>query len=156
MNERRPVYRRAWFWLAAAAVLVISLLRVLVWANGPDGAHSLDARRFMQSRELFERAAAELLAMGETEIELPGVKDIRVWGEGGEAVVEFTTGGFGLAPSGTYHGVYYSADGEPAAFQNTDVPLGPSREGWIWHGEGDNYGETRHISGSWYTFYASF
>ena len=54
------------------------------------------------------------------------MKDIRVWGEGGEAVVEFTTGGFGLAPSGTYHGVYYSADGEPAAFQNTDVPLGPS------------------------------
>ena len=90
MNERNPVYRRAWFWLAAAAVLVISLLRVLVWANGPDGAHSLDARRFMSNRELFERAASQLLAMGETEIELPGVKDIRVWGEGGEAVVEFT------------------------------------------------------------------
>ena len=115
VNERKPIYRRAWFLLAIAAVLVITLLRVLVWANGPDGAYTLDARRFMQSRELFERAAAELLASGETEIELPGVKDIRVWGEGGEAVVEFTTGGFGLAPSSSYHGVYYSADGEPAA-----------------------------------------
>ena len=156
MSERKPIYRRAWFLLAIAAVLVITLLRVLVWANGPDGAYTLDARRFMQSRELFERAAAELLASGETEIELPGVKDIRVWGEGGEAVVEFTTGGFGLAPSSSYHGVYYSADGEPAAFQNTDVPLGPSREGWIWHGRGDNYGETRHINENWYTFYASF
>lgn len=156
MNERRPVYRRAWFWLAAAAVLVISLLRAFAWANGPDGAYTLDARRFMQNRELFERAAAELLASGETEIELPGVKDIRVWGEGGEAVVEFTTGGFGLAPSSSYHGVYYSADGAPAAFQNTDTPLGPSRDGWIWHGRGDNYGETRHINENWYTFYASF
>lgn len=156
MSERKPIYRRAWFLLAIAAVLVITLLRVLVWANGPDGAYTLDARRFMQSRELFERAAAELLASGETEIELPGVKDIRVCGEGGEAVVEFTTGGFGLAPSGTYHGVYYSADGEPAAFQNTDTPLGPSRDGWIWHGRGDNYGETRHINENWYTFYASF
>ena len=156
MNERKPIYRRAWFLLAIAAVLVITLLRVLVWANGPDGAHSLDARRFMNNRELFERAASQLLAMGETEIELPGVKDIRVWGEGGGAVVEFTTGGIGLAPSGTYHGVYYSADGEPAAFQNTDVPLGPSRDGWIWHGRGDNYGETWHINENWYTFYASF
>lgn len=156
MSERKPIYRHAWFWLAAASVLIFSLLRVLVWANGPDGAYTLDARRFMQSRELFERAAAELLASGETEIELPGVKDISVWGEGGGAVVEFTTGGFGLAPSSSYHGVYYSADGAPAAFQNTDVPLGPSREGWIWHGEGDNYGETRHINENWYTFYASF
>ena len=156
MSERKPIYRRAWFLLAIAAVLVITLLRVLVWANGPEGAYTLDARRFMQSRELFERAAAELLASGETEIELPGVKDISVWGEGGGAVVEFTTGGFGLAPSGTYHGVYYSADGEPAAFQNTDTPLGPSRDGWIWHGRGDNYGETRHINENWYTFYASF
>ena len=156
MNERKPVYRRARFWLAVAAALIFLLLRAFACANGPDGAHSLDARRFMNNRELFERAASQLLAMGETEIELPGVKDIRVWGEGGGAVVEFTTGGIGLAPSGTYHGVYYSADGEPAAFQNTDVPLGPAREGWMWHGEGDNYGETRHISGSWYTFYASF
>ena len=96
MSGRKPICRRAWFWLAIAAVLAISLLRA------------------------------------------------------------FATGGFGLAPSSSYHGVYYSADGEPAAFQNTDVPLGPSREGWIWHGEGDNYGETRHISGNWYTFYASF
>ena len=156
MSGRKPLYRRAWFWLAIAAAIIFSLLRVLVMANGPDGAHSLDARRFMNNRELFERAAAELLAMGETEIELPGVKDIRVWGEGGEAVVEFTTGGFGLAPSSSYHGVYYSADGEPAAFQNTDVPLGPSRDGWIWHGRGDNYGETWHINENWYTFYASF
>ena len=66
------------------------------------------------------------------------------------------TGGFGLAPSSSYHGVYYSADGAPAAFQNTDTPLGPAREGWIWHGRGDNYGETWHINENWYTFYASF
>ena len=156
MSEGKPIYRRAWFWLAIAAAIIFSLLRVLVWANGPDGAYSLDARRFMNNRELFERAASELLAEGGTELEIPGVKAVCLWGEGGEAIVEFTTGGFGLAPSSSYHGVYYSADGEPAAFQNTDVPLGPSREGWIWHGEGDNYGETRHINENWYTFYASF
>ena len=56
-----------------------------------------------------------------------------------------------------YYGCYYSPDDVPLAFQNTEVELTQGENGyWIWHGEGDNQGETYRIEENWYYFKATF
>jgi len=57
----------------------------------------------------------------------------------------------------TYYGCYYSPDGVPLAFQNTDVPLAQDgHDYWEWTDEGDNHGSTSKIMEHWYYFSASF
>ena len=61
------------------------------------------------------------------------------------------------AGPGGYSGCYYSPDGVPRAFQNTEVPLEETAPGrWTWQAEGDNHGETWHIEGNWFGFQANF
>ena len=45
-------------------------------------------------------------------------------------MVEFCTGSFGLVPSTTYKGFYYSEDDEPHGFQNAPVEFVKSENGW--------------------------
>jgi len=57
----------------------------------------------------------------------------------------------------TYYGCYYSPDGVPLAFQNTDVELVQNgHDYWEWSAEGDNRGATSLILDNWYYFEASF
>ena len=57
----------------------------------------------------------------------------------------------------TYYGCYYSPDGLPLAFQNTDVALVQNgHDYWEWSAEGDNRGVTSKILDNWYYFEASF
>ena len=54
-------------------------------------------------------------------------------------MVEFCTGSFGLIPSTTYKGFYYSEDDEPHGFQDVPVEFVKSGNGWSWaESEGDN------------------
>ena len=46
-------------------------------------------------------------------------------------------------------------DGGPKPFHNAGKELVKSGDGWIWQGEGDNYGETNQLEDCWYTYEAS-
>ena len=59
-------------------------------------------------------------------------------------MVEFCTGSFGLIPSTTYKGFYYSEDDEPHGFQDVPVEFG------------DNTQYTERIAAHWYWYEAKF
>lgn len=77
----------------------------------------------------------------------------------GEGMVEFHTGGWGLAPSSTYKGFYYSADNThklfSAAYQDkTSMEIDGDRASWT---DGtDNHGISFRITENWFWFEASF
>ncbi len=81
-----------------------------------------------------------------------GIRSFNQW-TGEHEMVEFTLFAFG----DTYYGCYYSPDGVPLGFQNTQQELILDGDGsWTWQAEGDNHGLTRLISDRWYYFEASF
>lgn len=143
---QKPVYRRVWFWMLAAAALIA----LVSWLRSPEVM-------FRLNRGKFERAAQDMLAERETDVKIFGVRYIDVWRTGEDAIVEFMTGAFGIVPSGSCWGVYYSADGDPKLFQNSDNELIPDGDGWVWQeADSDNHGETYPLGDGWYTFSASF
>ena len=83
-----------------------------------------------------------------------GVERISYW-ESENPVIEFIISTSGSVPACTYKGIYYSASGEPAAFQCADVALTETETGWAWAAEGDNRGATVHIEGNWFAFEAA-
>ena len=86
------------------------------------------------------------------DLPLPGlVKRADLWSSSGEAYVEFSCDGWGLVPSSSYYGFYYSPSG-PRAFQGTDVPLTAQDRGYAWQAEGDNHGFTREIGENFYCY----
>lgn len=73
------------------------------------------------------------------------------------AIVEFYTGGKGLAPSTNYYGFYYSENNNPSTFQNCDEKLVQYKtNSWEWIGTGDNKGKTIKIIDNWFYFEAKF
>ena len=88
-------------------------------------------------------------------IALHGILSISYW-DGDNTIIEFEVYASGIAPATTYGGIYYSVSGEPAGFQNTDVTLVETADGWEWQADGGNCGETTHIEGNWYTYEAEF
>lgn len=144
-HTKKPVFKRLWFWLLAIAALIA----LVSWLRSPEVM-------FRLNRGKFEQAAQEMLAERETDISIFDVDDIDIWGTGEDAMVEFRTGAFGIVPSGSYWGVYYSADGSPKPFQNSDNELIPDGDGWVWQeADSDNHGETYPLGGGWYAFEAS-
>ena len=76
-----------------------------------------------------------------------------------EQMVEFHTGGFGLAPSSTYKGFYYSADNVHKMFSVADKSLTTMDiEGnhATWTDGTDNHGTSMRISDNWFWYEASF
>lgn len=72
-------------------------------------------------------------------------------------MVEFQTSVFGLVPSSTYSGFYYSPEDVPLGFQSTQVDFVESGGGWLWEEpEGDNRQYTEKIADHWYWYEASF
>lgn len=144
-HTKKPVFKRVWFWLLAIAALIA----LVSWLRSPE-------MLFRLHRGKFEQAAQEMLAERETDISIFDVDDIDIWGTGEDAMVEFRTGAFGIVPSGSYWGVYYSADRSPKPFQNSDNELIPDGDGWVWQeADSDNHGETYPLGGGWYAFEAS-
>jgi lipoprotein len=116
-----------------------------------------DPQRFYaENRETLEKAACEILEKGDAGgVSIQGIESVSYWA-GENQVVEFITSACGSVPASTYKGIYYSASGEPAAFQNADVALTQTETGWAWGAEGDNRGTTARIEGNWFEFEAVF
>jgi len=76
-----------------------------------------------------------------------------------EKMVEFQTGGWGLAPSSTYKGFYYSADDMhklfSAAYADT-VTMEIDGDNATWTDGTDNHGMSARITEKWFWFEASF
>lgn len=55
-----------------------------------------------------------------------------------------------------YRGYYYSPDDVPLPFQNADVPLLETDDGWTWEDETRNCGTTERITKCWFRYTADF
>ena len=76
-----------------------------------------------------------------------------------EQMVEFHTGGFGLAPSSTYKGFYYSADNVHKVFSVADKSLATmdvAGDHATWTDGTDNHGTSIRITDNWFWYEASF
>ena len=76
-----------------------------------------------------------------------------------EGMVEFMTGGSGLAPASAYKGFYYSADDTHKIFSaaNQDaVTMETAGDHALWSDGTDNHGSSDRIAAKWFWFEASF
>ena len=55
-----------------------------------------------------------------------------------------------------YRGYYYSPDDVPLPFQNADIPLLETADGWTWEDETRNSGTTERIAECWFRYTANF
>lgn len=55
-----------------------------------------------------------------------------------------------------YRGYYYSPDDVPLPFQNADIPLVETANGWTWEDETRNCGTTERITKCWFRYTADF
>lgn len=73
--------------------------------------------------------------------------------------VEFWTGSFGLVPSSTYKGFYYSVDNSHKVFSVADASISPleiNGDYASWTDGTDNNGSSTRIIDKWFWFEASF
>ena len=144
-----------------ASVLLILLCALLIPAlllmTVRSGDHPAGIERFLAANQAaLEEIAVDCLRGSQTAAQYKSVEIEGVF-PGEHRIVQFFSGGFGLAPASTYCGFYYSEDGVPAAYQNVDVPLTPAGENrWRWSDVTDNGGVTRRITGHWFSYRAWF
>ena len=108
-------------------------------------------------REHLETYAENLLDSDDRQSDRYGFWKVRSYPE--DQMVEFHTGGFGLAPSSTYKGFYYSADNVHKMFSVADKSLTTMDiEGnhATWTDGTDNHGTSMRISDNWFWYEASF
>ena len=143
----RPVKqsgKRKWI-VAGIAALVVALAGVWVVLRPSKAA----AVRYVQGHQ------AELTAYVETLLATDPAQLEDYHGYSG--MVEFQTSVFGLAPSSTYSGFYYSPEDVPLGFQSAQVDFVESGGCWLWEEpEGDNRQYTEKIADHWYWYEASF
>lgn len=138
----------------AVGILLLACLAVL-WAGSRSGLGGI--QRFVLShRTELEELAAACLRGDETPERYKGVR-VEGFFPGETSIVQFSTVGWGLVPSASYWGFYYSESGQPAAYQNVDMELVPvSDEEWTWTDGTDNGGVTRRIDTHWFSYQAWF
>lgn len=112
---------------------------------------------YEKNKPELEAAVQQIMETGETQgIEIPGVKRI-AYLDAEHPIIEFYVKGFGLVPSSTYIGFYYSVDGVPMPCFSVNETLVEKGDAWEWkQPDGDNHGETKHMEGKWYTYKASY
>lgn len=132
---------------------LLCLAALLVWSRSSQRGISLFVTRHQNDLEQMARDRLDGLRTAER---YHGVAVEGVF-PGQNPIVQFSSGGFGLAPSAVYQGFYYSESGRPAAYQNADVELVPvSDNQWTWTDGTDNGGMTRKIDGQWFFYKAWF
>ena len=138
-------------------VVFVMLLALLLVATVTGAAREREPKLFYMNHKFqLEEAVQEILRGRDvTQVEIEGVRSISYW-DGENPIIEFTISAFGLVPSSTYKGVYYSVNGQPAPFQNADLLLTETQSGWSWRGTGDNGGTTERIEENWFSFEAHF
>ena len=143
--------KRVWLWVLLP--LALCLMVLLTWNRSSQPGISLFVTLHQND---LEKIAADHLSGLQTAERYRGVVVEGVF-PGQHPTVQFSSGGFGLVPSTTYSGFYYSEDGIPAAFQNVDMELVPTgNDEWTWTDGTDNGGVTRRISEHWFTYQAWF
>ena len=134
--------RKSWKWVPLTLAL---LLLAALWLRGGSERR---AERFVRQygveiAECWQRNGA---------IPERGQRYVNEW-PGEHPMLELLL----TAGPGGYSGCYYSPDGVPLAFQNTEILLEETAPGrWTWQAQGDNHGETWRIEGNWFGFQASF
>ena len=134
--------RKSWKWVPLTLAL---LLLAALWLRGGSERR---AERFVR------QYGAEIADSWQRDGAIPerGQRYGNEW-PGEHPMLEFVLS----AGLGGYSGCYYSPDGVPLAFQNTEIPLEETAPGrWTWQAQGGNHGETWHIEGNWFGFQASF
>ncbi len=81
-----------------------------------------------------------------------GLWAVRCWVDKG--MVEFSTGGYGLAPSSVYFGFYYSADDVHIPFWGMDCPMVVDGDVATWDNGPGNYGTSIRIMEKWFWYKA--
>lgn len=132
--------------------IVIGAVVFIKWFGNPE-------RRIFsmieRNQETYEMIAVQMLN-GEKAAEPTGVHSVRVRA-GEHLVVDFFVTGFGLAPSSTYYGFYYSPEDLALPYLEETAKMSEQEEGvWSWSGVGDNKGVTKKIADCWYYYEASF
>ena len=134
--------------ILAAIIGVVLLASALCYAN-PKIRTSLFVHAY---HDLIEEGLAAGNGVPADDAVLFGYKYVNSW-DAEHPMTEFLIMTWG----DTYYGCYYSPDGVPLAFQNTDVELVQNgHDYWEWSAEGDNRGATSLILDNWYYFEASF
>ena len=108
-------------------------------------------------REHLETYAENLLDSDDRQSDRYGFWKVRSYPE--DQMVEFHTGGFGLAPSSTYKGFYYSADNVHKVFSVADKSLSTmdvAGDHATWTDGTDNHGTSIRITDNWFWYEASF
>jgi len=144
-NRTKLNIKKLCLFLLTALVLTLYL--------GRDYAVQLYVRTFESRLEDF--AVEQLSQVGDSHPDSYGLWKISVLSE--DSMVEFHTGGSGLAPSSTYKGFYYSPDDTHKAFGGADVHLEIKGDTATWLEMGtDNHGVSIRITENWFWYEASF
>ncbi len=151
--------------LGGLAVVCFGVYGWMLYFGSPLIPGSLEQRYTREvhaHREELQTFAEQCLETGAVpqDQHLPAfVQDVQVVGQSyldpEEQFVEFSCDGWGLVPSSSYYGFYYSPKG-PRAFQGVEEELVPQDGGYAWQGNGDNHGFTREIGDGFYYFEAHF
>ena len=139
--------KKAFLTFAVIAVLVLGL----VCKNQLIRAY---VRLFHEDLETY---AEELLADGARRSDRYGRWKTSCYPEDG--MVEFSTGGFGLAPSAVYRGFYYSRDNTHQLFSaayEAETAMEIDGDEAFWTDGTDNHGTSRRLRENWFWYEAAF
>ena len=132
-------------------IVVFILLLCVIFADRLIQSYVVVAKEHLQTY------AEQLLESDERQSTRYGLWKVSSYPE--EQMVEFHTGGFGLAPSSTYKGFYYSADNVHKVFSVADKSLATMDvDGNLasWSDGTDNHGTSMRITDHWFWYEASF
>lgn len=136
-------------------LVVLGVILFIKWYSNPERRIFSMVER---NREKYEVVVTQLLN-GETTadaVDVSGVRDVDVI-MGEHVIVDFFVTGFGLAPSSTYYGFYYSPEDLPLMYMDGMAKFTEYETGaWKWQGIGDNDGIIKKIADCWYYYEASF
>ncbi|WP_169007369.1 hypothetical protein [Faecalispora jeddahensis] len=146
--KKRPVLL-----LFLVVCLLISIPVVSVCYPGTKGAI---VSRVKNNEAQLTEVASSVIERGSAQgASVSGVQEIIYSPE--REMVEFLCGGFGLAPSSSYTGFYYSPSDVPLNLQYPDEALTKTDTGWRYEeAKGDNQYKTEKITDHWYYYWMCF
>ncbi len=138
-----------------ALILLVLGLALALWRFAADRERAV-ARFVRHHQTQLTELAEGWLAAGTGDRRFKGV-EVEGICPGEHPIVQFFYGGWGIVPSSTYYGFFYSPDDVPVSYQNSSAPVRPDGEDrWTWSGEGDNGGVVRKLADKWYYYEAWF
>lgn len=145
--------------LTVLAVVCFGVYGLMLWFGSPLIPGSLERRITSQVME-HQKELSQLVQTCQESKQIPEelplgglVRKMDFWN--GTQAVEFFCNGWGLAPSSSYYGFYYSPAG-PLGYGGAEVELTPvDGGGYRWEDSG-NHGFTKEITEGFYYYEAHF